>query len=63
MVEAAKDVHKKEAETLQGGERTRTRRVYTPAVDIIERKDDIIVVADMPSVDEKSVDITLEKIF
>jgi HSP20 family molecular chaperone IbpA len=35
--------------------------VYTPDVDIIERKDDIIVMADMPGVDENSVDITLEK--
>jgi HSP20 family molecular chaperone IbpA len=30
-------------------------------VDIIERKDDIVVIADMAGVDEKSVDITLEK--
>jgi HSP20 family molecular chaperone IbpA len=61
MLEAAKEVQKKKAETLERGERTRARRVYNPAVDIIERKDDIIVIADMPGVDEKSVDITLEK--
>ncbi|MFZ5907188.1 MAG: Hsp20/alpha crystallin family protein [Nitrospirota bacterium] len=61
MPDMAKDIQKKEAESPERGERTRTRRVYTPAVDIIERKDDIMLIADMPGVDEKSVDITLEK--
>jgi len=58
---AAKEVLKKEAETPAGMERTRSTKVYTPAVDIIERKDDIVVIADMPGVDEQSVDITLDK--
>lgn len=61
MPDIAKDMQKKEAESPERGERTRTRRVYTPAVDIIERKNDIIVITDMPGVDEKSVDITIEK--
>ena len=61
MTEIPKDAQKKEAETPKQGERTRTRRVYTPTVDIIERKSDIMVTADMPGVDDKSVDITLEK--
>jgi HSP20 family molecular chaperone IbpA len=61
MADASKELHKKEAETPEKGERTRERRVYTPAVDIIERKDDIIVIADMPGVDENSVDIMIEK--
>jgi HSP20 family molecular chaperone IbpA len=52
---------KKEAEIPDKGERTRERKVYTPAVDIMERKDDIVVIADMPGADEQSVDITLEK--
>jgi len=30
-------------------------------VDILEKKDEIVVTADMPGVDEKSLDITLEK--
>ncbi len=41
--------------------RARAGRIYTPYVDIVERKDEIIVIADMPGVDENSVDITLEK--
>jgi HSP20 family protein len=61
MVDTAKEMQKKEAEAPEKGELTRARRVYNPAVDIIEKKDDIIVIADMPGVDEKSVDITLEK--
>jgi HSP20 family protein len=55
------EMQKKEAETPEKGERTRERRIYKPHVDIIERRDDIIVIADMPGVDDKSVDITLEK--
>jgi len=61
MAETAKEVQKKEAETPEKSELTRARKIYSPAVDIIERKDDIIVVADMPGVDDSSVDITLEK--
>jgi len=57
----AKDIQKKEASSTEQGERTRERRVYSPSVDIAERKSDIVVWADMPGVDEKSIDITLEK--
>jgi HSP20 family molecular chaperone IbpA len=39
----------------------RNRRVYTPKVDIVETDDAIDVIADMPGVDESSVEITLEK--
>ncbi|OGW40988.1 MAG: hypothetical protein A2010_15995 [Nitrospirae bacterium GWD2_57_9] len=56
-----KEVSKKEAGTPQGAERTRPQKVYTPDVDILERKDDIVVTADLPGVDEKNLDITLEK--
>ncbi|MEW6585289.1 MAG: Hsp20/alpha crystallin family protein [Nitrospirota bacterium] len=61
MAETPKEVQKKEAESPVRGERTKLRKVYTPAVDIVERKDDIVMMADMPGVDEKSVDITVEK--
>jgi len=42
-------------------EQTRVRRVYSPRVDIFEKDNAIVLLADMPGVDEKSVDITLEK--
>ena len=61
MTEPVKDIHKKEAKIPEQGERTTERRFYSPYVDIIERKNDIVVVADMPGVDEKTVDVTLEK--
>jgi HSP20 family molecular chaperone IbpA len=54
------DTEKQEvAET--GAERTRDRLAFVPRVDIYETDDNIVVVADMPGVDESSVDITLEK--
>lgn len=61
MADVAKDIQKKAADAPESGERTRACRIYTPQVDIIERKEDIVVIADMPGVDDKSVDITLEK--
>ncbi|MBF0486989.1 MAG: Hsp20/alpha crystallin family protein [Nitrospirae bacterium] len=51
----------KEAETYNGTEHTRAVKVYTPAVDIVEKTNEIVVTADMPGVDDKTIDITLEK--
>jgi HSP20 family protein len=61
MADMVKEVQKKEAEAPERVERTWARRMYSPQVDIVERKEDIVVTADMPGVDEKSVDINLEK--
>jgi HSP20 family protein len=61
MTESLRDITKKEANTPEGVERTRPHKVYAPNVDILERKDEIVVTADLPGVDEKSLDITLEK--
>lgn len=61
MADKTKEIQKKEAGQPDRAERTRAGRVYNPDVDIIERKDHITVVADMAGVDEKSVEITLEK--
>ncbi len=55
------DARKKEAVTTERDERTRERRVYQPAVDIIEGRVQTTIIADVPGVDESSVDITLEK--
>lgn len=52
---------RKEEITYDNGEPTRNRRVYSPLTDIVETTDEILVVADMPGVDEKCVDITLDK--
>ncbi len=41
-------------------ELTRDQPVFAPATDIYERDDAVVVVCDMPGVDDKHVDITLE---
>ncbi len=44
-----------------GPERIRTSHLFIPQADIYESKDSITVLADMPGVDQNSVDITLDK--
>lgn len=58
---ADKEMQKREASSPVETERTKARKVFIPRVDICETKDAIVLLADMPGVDEKSVDITLEK--
>ena len=58
---AVEHTPKREVESLQGVERTRAGRVYSPAVDIYETRDAVTIVADMPGVDENSIDVKLEK--
>jgi HSP20 family molecular chaperone IbpA len=60
MADKTKEIQKSDPEKVERIERSRDTKVFNPDVDIIERKDDIIVVADMPGIDEASVDITLE---
>jgi HSP20 family protein len=44
---------------LTGEERTRPGRVYVPDIDICETKDSLWLWADMPGVDEQSVEVKL----
>ena len=55
------ETEKQELETVDGAERTRARRAYVPRVDIYETDDAIVLLTDVPGVDENSLDITLEK--
>ena len=50
----------KDAEAIRTAEHTRDTPVYVPATDIYETPQSVVVVADMPGVDEKHVDINLE---
>ena len=52
---------KQELTTAEDAERTREGACYVPRSDIYETDDDIVVLVDMPGVDENSIDITLEK--
>lgn len=61
MADEKKELQKKEVQSSVETERTKSRKVYVPKVDIYEAKDAIVLVADMPGVDEKSVDIILDK--
>jgi len=54
----AQEAQKEVAES--GAERTRDRIAFVPRVDIYETDEGIVLVADMPGVDESSVDIMLE---
>ena len=60
MAEEKKDLEKEAALTRVCEEGT-ARRVYVPSVDVYETRDAVVLLADMPGVDDKSVDITLEK--
>lgn len=55
------EVEKQEVTLAEGTERTRPGQAYVPRVDIYELNDALTIVADMPGVDENSLDITLEK--
>jgi len=57
MVE--KDVQK--MENVSATERIRNVKTFVPRVDIYENKDSLFLLADMPGVNEKTVDIELEK--
>lgn len=61
MTADKKEVQKQPAQTPVETERTKLRRVFVPRVDIYETKEALVILADMPGTDEKSVDITLEK--
>ena len=58
---AEKEMQKREASSPVETERTKNMKVFIPRVDICETQDAIVLLADMPGVDEKSIDITLEK--
>lgn len=55
------NLQKQESATPEGTERIQTRKVYVPHVDILETDQALLLVSDMPGVDEKGVDITVEK--
>jgi HSP20 family protein len=57
-LQVQEDEKREVAET--GIERTRDCACFVPRADVYETGDAIVVLADMPGVDEESVDITLE---
>jgi HSP20 family molecular chaperone IbpA len=56
---AEKELTPKGKQELEGEEQTRPGRTYVPDVDICETADSLWLWADMPGVDEKTVEINL----
>lgn len=54
-----KDLQK--TQNISATERIRNVKTFTPRVDIYEAKEALFLIADMPGVDEKTVDVELEK--
>lgn len=54
-------VSKQEVHEPAGVERTRPGRVFSPTVDIYETDSVVVLVAEMPGVDENSVEVTLDR--
>jgi len=52
---------KEEIEISEGTERTREGLCFIPRSDIFELDDHLMIVADIPGADDKTVDIVLEK--
>jgi HSP20 family protein len=52
-------VHKEKKEVKKRGEGMRPGPVFIPAVDILENQNEIMILADMPGVDGKDVEIDL----
>ena len=50
----------REKQEMQG-EGTRPGPVFRPDIDILEREDGFVIYADLPGVDEQSIDVRLEK--
>ena len=55
------EAQKQEITSAEEQERTRDCRCYIPRADIFETENKVTLIADMPGVDESTVDITLEK--
>lgn len=55
------EMNKQEVSSRDSAEQTRPQKLYTPATDIYETKEQLILLADMPGVKQDGVDITLEQ--
>jgi HSP20 family molecular chaperone IbpA len=54
-------IEKRETDEIQAAERLRSGRSYVPSVDILERDDKLLLVADMPGVKANDLDIRYER--
>ena len=61
MTDKTLEVEKQEITSTEDTERTRECSCFTPRADIYEVDDQIVIVADVPGADEKSIEVSLEK--
>jgi HSP20 family protein len=61
MADQTMELAKQEVTTAEETERTRDTRCFIPRADIYELENQIVIVADVPGVDEKSIEVTLDK--
>jgi HSP20 family molecular chaperone IbpA len=61
MIDQTMELEKQEVDTTADVETTRNGRTFMPHVDIYETEHNVVLLADMPGVNEESIDITLEK--
>lgn len=61
MANAISERKKEGMSSPVSGEHIRNKRVFAPRADVYETQETIVVLADMPGVNEASIDITLEK--
>ena len=54
------ELQAREKQELQG-ETTRPGPVFRPEVDILEREDGFVIYADLPGVDDKTIDVRLDQ--
>lgn len=55
------EMNKQEVVSRDSAEQTRPHKLYTPATDIYETQEQLVLLADMPGVKQDDVDITLEQ--
>jgi len=52
---------KQEVRPPEGAEPTRPRKAFVPRADILETPDALVVIVDMPGVEAKSVDVSVDR--
>jgi HSP20 family protein len=55
------DIEKHETQELQRAERTRAGRTFVPNVDIVERENELLLLADIPGVRPDDLDVRYER--
>lgn len=55
------EMNKQEVVAQDSAEQTRLQKLYTPATDICESREQLVLLSDMPGVKQDGIDITLEQ--